>query len=84
MHCRALFNDEALEILGRKKNLRVLEGHASWKEHALDYKRVRGGFLVQERALPIAEIATWTVVTKRQPSDEERKNLMFAWRAVGA
>ncbi len=78
------FSDEALEILGRKKNLRVLEGHASWKDHALDYKRVRGGFLVQERARPMSEIGGWGVVTKRNPTDEERVNLTFAWRAVGS
>lgn len=79
------FTDEALEILGRKKNLRVLEGHAEWGKHALDYKRVRGGFLVQERAKPISsEIDGWTVVTKRQPTDEEKVNMAFAWRAVGS
>jgi phosphoribosylaminoimidazolecarboxamide formyltransferase/IMP cyclohydrolase len=78
------FSAEALEILGRKKNLRVLEGRAGWGKHALDYKRVRGGMLLQERAVPPAELAGWTVVTKRQPTDEERKNLMFAWRAVGS
>ena len=48
------FSDGAVEILGRKKNLRVLEGRASWGRGAgtntLDYKRVRGGVLVQERA----------------------------------
>jgi len=44
------FSPGALEILGRKKNLRVLEGQAKWRDHALDYKRVRGGFLAQERA----------------------------------
>ena len=44
------FSPGALEILGRKKNLRVLEGRARWREHSLDYKRVRGGFLAQERA----------------------------------
>jgi phosphoribosylaminoimidazolecarboxamide formyltransferase/IMP cyclohydrolase len=77
------YDDAALEILGRKKNLRVLEGRASWKDTALDYKRVRGGFLVQERARPTKEIGEWTVVTKRQPTDEERANLAFAWKAVG-
>jgi phosphoribosylaminoimidazolecarboxamide formyltransferase/IMP cyclohydrolase len=77
------FSDEALEILGRKKNLRVLEGRAAWGAHALDYKRVRGGLLLQERAVPPAELAGWTVVSKRQPTDDERKNLMFVWRAVG-
>jgi phosphoribosylaminoimidazolecarboxamide formyltransferase/IMP cyclohydrolase len=78
------FSEEALEVLGRKKNLRVLEGRARWRQHALDYKRVRGGFLLQERARPLTSITDWTVVTKRQPSDEERANLTFAWRAVGS
>jgi phosphoribosylaminoimidazolecarboxamide formyltransferase/IMP cyclohydrolase len=78
------FSEEALEVLGRKKNLRVLEGRARWREHALDYKRVRGGFLLQERARPLTSITDWTVVTRRQPSDEERANLTFAWRAVGS
>lgn len=78
------FTAEALEILGRKKNLRVLEGHAEWGDHALDFKRVRGGFLVQERAKVISELDGWTVVTKRQPTDEERVNMAFAWRAVGS
>ncbi len=78
------FDEAALEILGRKKNLRVLEGRASWSDTALDYKRVRGGFLVQERARPASVNAGWTVVTKRQPTDEERVDLNFAWRAVGS
>ncbi|MEP6905533.1 MAG: bifunctional phosphoribosylaminoimidazolecarboxamide formyltransferase/IMP cyclohydrolase, partial [Gemmatimonadales bacterium] len=78
------YSADALEILGRKKNLRVLAGRAEWGPHALDYKRVRGGMLLQERAVPAAELTGWTVVTKRPPDDAERKNLMFAWRAVGS
>ncbi|MEP6507391.1 MAG: bifunctional phosphoribosylaminoimidazolecarboxamide formyltransferase/IMP cyclohydrolase [Gemmatimonadales bacterium] len=78
------FDGAALEILGRKRNLRVLEGTAEWGDNALDYKRVRGGFLVQERAKPVATLDAWTVVTKRQPTDEEKVNLAFAWRAVGS
>ena len=77
------FSAGALEALGRKKNLRVLEGRAEWRPHALDYKRVRGGFLAQERADRDA-VEEWRVVTKRQPSDDELKDLKFAWRAVGS
>ena len=77
------FTAEALEILGRKKNLRVLEGTAAWNASALDYKRVRGGFLVQERAKPVSADTGWKVVTARQPTDDERVDLIFAWRAVG-
>ncbi len=78
------FSDGALEILGRKKNLRVLEGQAEWREHALDYKRVRGGFLAQERAARNASGEEWRVMTKRQPTEVELADLRFAWRAVGS
>ncbi len=78
------FTQGALEILGRKKNLRVLEGRAEWREHALDYKRVRGGLLAQERAAEDEKQDEWKVVTKRFPTDAETRDLQFAWRAVGS
>lgn len=78
------FSDEAVEILGRKKNLRILEGSGAWKKGALDFKRVRGGFLVQDRPPASLGDEEWTVVSARQPSDEERANLLFAWRAVSS
>jgi phosphoribosylaminoimidazolecarboxamide formyltransferase/IMP cyclohydrolase len=78
------FTPGALEILVRKKNLRVLEGRALWSPRALDYKRVRGGVLAQERAAAEIGDAGWTIVTKRAPTEEERVNLLFAWRAVAA
>jgi phosphoribosylaminoimidazolecarboxamide formyltransferase/IMP cyclohydrolase len=78
------FTNGALEILGRKKNLRVLEGRAQWRSHALDYKRVRGGLLVQERAPLAANEGEWRVVTARQPTEAEWWDLRFAWRAVGS
>jgi phosphoribosylaminoimidazolecarboxamide formyltransferase/IMP cyclohydrolase len=78
------FTAEALEILGRKKNLRVLAGEARWREHALDYKRVRGGLLAQERASLGASEKDWRVVSRRQPTEAEWWDLRFAWRAVGS
>jgi phosphoribosylaminoimidazolecarboxamide formyltransferase / IMP cyclohydrolase len=78
------FSEGAVEILGRKRNLRVLEGRATWGAHSLDYKRVRGGVLVQERASTTIDDSEWKVVTKRAPTPEEYKNLLFAWRAVAS
>jgi phosphoribosylaminoimidazolecarboxamide formyltransferase / IMP cyclohydrolase len=78
------FSSGALEILGRKKNLRVLEGRARWGTGALDYKRVRGGLLVQERPPAVIDDSAWRVVTARQPTDEEHRDLLFAWRAVAS
>jgi phosphoribosylaminoimidazolecarboxamide formyltransferase/IMP cyclohydrolase len=78
------FSEEAVEILGRKKNLRVLEGRASWPAHALDYKRVRGGVLVQERPHTVIDDEGWKLATTREPTAEERRDLLFVWRAVAA
>jgi phosphoribosylaminoimidazolecarboxamide formyltransferase/IMP cyclohydrolase len=78
------FADDALGVLREKKNLRVVRlpgGDATgW-----DYKRIRGGFLVQERsrAAQAADEAGWKVVTKRSPTDAEWRDLRFAWASVG-
>ncbi len=78
------FAPEAVEILGARKNLRVLEGRAAERRGALDVKRVRGGVLVQEKAPTMIDDAAWTVVTKRAPTVAERRDLLFAWRAVAS
>ncbi len=80
------FSPGALDALGQKKNLRVLEGRAQWRDHALDYKRVRGGFLAQDRAARDAagSEGEWRTVTRRQPTELELADLRFAWRAVGS
>jgi phosphoribosylaminoimidazolecarboxamide formyltransferase/IMP cyclohydrolase len=78
------FSDGALEVLGRKKNLRVLEGRARWLPSELDYKRVRGGLLVQQRPPAHIDDSGWKVVTKRQPTPQEHRDLLFAWRAVAS
>jgi len=78
------FSEGAVEILGRKKNLRVLEGDARWREGALDFKRVRGGLLAQQRApLPKSD-DVWKVVTERAPTEAEARDLAFAWKAVSS
>ncbi|MBL8996757.1 MAG: bifunctional phosphoribosylaminoimidazolecarboxamide formyltransferase/IMP cyclohydrolase [Gemmatimonadales bacterium] len=78
------FAPEALEVLSAKKNLRVLEGTATERGHSLDLKGVRGGLLVQERGAGFLDDAGWKVVTRRQPTSAELKDLLFAWRAVAS
>ena len=78
------FSEGAIEILGRKKNLRVLEGDARWAPGALDFKRVRGGFLAQERPPLATSDQVWKVVTERAPTDAEARDLAFAWKAVSS
>jgi phosphoribosylaminoimidazolecarboxamide formyltransferase / IMP cyclohydrolase len=78
------FSDAAIEILGRKQNLRILEGRATWPLDAVDFKRVRGGLLVQERPAAQIDDRNWRVVSARQPTPDEYRNLLFAWRAVAS
>ena len=77
------FDAAAREILGEKKNLRLLEVAGSGAE-GLDFKRVRGGFAVQRRPSPNVAEDGWRVVTRRAPTAEEMEDLRFAWRAVAA
>ncbi|HET9985311.1 MAG TPA: bifunctional phosphoribosylaminoimidazolecarboxamide formyltransferase/IMP cyclohydrolase [Longimicrobiales bacterium] len=79
------FTEEALELLRRKKNLRLIELPLQFgQEGELDYKRVRGGMLVQDRMRLVFREDAWRVVTKREPSEQEWRDLRFAWRVVAA
>jgi phosphoribosylaminoimidazolecarboxamide formyltransferase / IMP cyclohydrolase len=78
------FDADALEILGAKKNVRLLSiTTASGKYSAgFDFRRVAGGLLVQDRDTIPFDIRTAKIVTKRKPTEEEYQALDFAWRLV--
>jgi phosphoribosylaminoimidazolecarboxamide formyltransferase / IMP cyclohydrolase len=78
------FHDDALAVFGAKKQLRVVELPVSRSAGALDFKRVRGGFLVQDQFMFDPSDQGWTVVTERQPSEQEWNDLRFAWAAVAS
>jgi hypothetical protein len=78
------FAEEAVEILGRKKNLRVLEGKAPWPANGMDYKRVRGGVLVQDRARGATARQQWKVVTSRSPPPRNSAICSLRGRAVAS
>ena len=76
------FHDGALALFERKKNLRVIELPLPDNRPALDFKRVRGGFLVQDRFAVVTDESEWKAVTARKPDEAERRDLRFAWSAV--
>jgi phosphoribosylaminoimidazolecarboxamide formyltransferase / IMP cyclohydrolase len=78
------FHQEALAVFAAKKALRVIELPVSRGAASLDYKRVRGGFLVQDRFVFEPSDQSWTVPTQRRPSEAEWVDLHFAWAAVAA
>jgi phosphoribosylaminoimidazolecarboxamide formyltransferase/IMP cyclohydrolase len=77
---------DALAVFQEKKNVRVVELPRFPDEPTLDYKRVRGGFLVQDRFRysAVAEEAKWQIPTTRRPTDAQWNDLRFAWAAVGS
>ncbi|HOV42949.1 MAG TPA: bifunctional phosphoribosylaminoimidazolecarboxamide formyltransferase/IMP cyclohydrolase, partial [Syntrophothermus lipocalidus] len=75
------YDEEALEILRRKKNLRVLALPVE-VQSGLEVKSIEGGFVVQEADRHELLPAELTVVTDRVPTPEEMENLLFAWKVV--
>ncbi|MDX2121783.1 MAG: bifunctional phosphoribosylaminoimidazolecarboxamide formyltransferase/IMP cyclohydrolase, partial [Gemmatimonadota bacterium] len=78
------FHDEALAVLATKKNLRAVELPVFRGGAGFDFKRVRGGLLVQDRFVPDMSDTDWTVPTIRKPTDAEWSDLRFAWAAVAS
>jgi len=71
----------SIKILANKKNVRVLE-IGNWQNipQALDYKRVSGGLLVQDKDLGVIAEQDLKIVSKRVPNQNEIKDLLFAWK----
>ena len=79
------FDDEALAIMRKKKNLRILrlEGLGGGSAPAgMDMRSIPGGMLLQERDRLSDEEFRWEVVTPRAPSADEEKALRIAWRVA--
>ena len=76
------FEEEALTLLKKRKNLRILEMGSNRGISSLDVKTVQGGFLVQTRDSGGDDPSTWRCVTKRVPTLDEMEDLTFAWKAA--
>lgn len=76
------YDDAALEILMRKANVRILWNQERRRpvagEH--DFKRVRGGILVQDRDTGLEPREQMRVVTRQRPSEQQWGDLLFAMR----
>ncbi|MBT3363490.1 MAG: bifunctional phosphoribosylaminoimidazolecarboxamide formyltransferase/IMP cyclohydrolase [Chloroflexi bacterium] len=75
------YNDDALEYLKKKKDLRILLAKPS-DFKGYDFRRVEGGMLVQDADIYPEDKLEITTATKRQPTEQELKDLIFAFRAV--
>ncbi|NRA00369.1 MAG: bifunctional phosphoribosylaminoimidazolecarboxamide formyltransferase/IMP cyclohydrolase, partial [Myxococcales bacterium] len=77
------FSSDALELLKKKKNRRLLRFRPERIDRAeIDAKHVYGGLLVQTPDVEMADLAACEVVTQREPSSDERRAMAFGWRVV--
>jgi len=75
------FSDEALAILSKKKNLRLMVAKSGQGAESLqEVRSVIGGVLVQDRNITLGDIRSFKVVTKRQPTADEWAALLFGWK----
>jgi phosphoribosylaminoimidazolecarboxamide formyltransferase/IMP cyclohydrolase len=81
------FSQEALDILTKKKNIRLLklgdafaQGRTAESYH--NVTSVEGGMLVQDNDNLQIDASNLKVVTERAPTEEELKQLLFGWKVV--
>jgi|TARA_B110000908_G_scaffold170872_1_gene231754 phosphoribosylaminoimidazolecarboxamide formyltransferase/IMP cyclohydrolase len=74
---------EAIDVVTAKKNVRLLEC-GPWEKSVADYdlKRVNGGLLIQDRDLGVITEADLKIVSKRQPTETEIRDLLFTWKVA--
>ena len=87
------YTPEALAVFAAKANVRVLEipldgvqrhGKTAWDQgrNAHDVKRIGSGLLIQSADNQDVTAAEFKVVTKKQPTDAQLADLLFAWRVA--
>lgn len=77
------YKEEALEVLKKKKNLRLIEvGELKGVEKDYDLKKIVGGVLIQDRDILNIEEKDLKIVTRKKPTQDEIQSLLFGWKIV--
>jgi phosphoribosylaminoimidazolecarboxamide formyltransferase/IMP cyclohydrolase len=76
------FDGAALAVLSQKKNVRVLELALGHHHNDIDVKRVGAGWLIQTPDAQLLDESALRVVSKRQPTEQQMQDLLFAWRVA--
>lgn len=76
------FDEDALEILRSKKNLRILQVETDGYEieDEIEYKQISGGMLIQTADNHVLIAEDLKTVTKREPTEDEIRTMLFAWK----
>jgi len=76
------FEADAFAIFQRKKNLRILSVGESIMQPAWQLRSISGGLLMQETDACQIQLNDLQCVTTNQPTEQQRQDCLFAWRAV--
>jgi phosphoribosylaminoimidazolecarboxamide formyltransferase/IMP cyclohydrolase len=78
------YDDDALEVLSAKPNLRILDDRERRTPNMIEpnLRQVVGGMLVQDRDFDLEERGEMQVVTERRPTEAQWGELLFAWKVT--
>ena len=77
------FTKKSLDILSKKKNLRVLEvGNIEKRDQLLEVRNIVGGVIVQETDTSVLSRSELKTVTELEPSEEEINTMLFGWKVL--
>ena len=77
------YENSAIEIFSKKKNLRVLEiGKITPKAATTEFRYINGGLLVQESDVSVITLDDLKIVTKTKPSANDMETMLFAWKVL--
>ncbi|MBI5415466.1 MAG: bifunctional phosphoribosylaminoimidazolecarboxamide formyltransferase/IMP cyclohydrolase [Candidatus Omnitrophica bacterium] len=77
------FDGAALKMLSEKKNLRLIElDFARVADGGLDFKRVYGGLLLQQRDERGLQENELKAVTRKKPTRQQREAMLFGWKVI--
>jgi phosphoribosylaminoimidazolecarboxamide formyltransferase / IMP cyclohydrolase len=75
------FTDEALKLLRRKKNLRLIRMPAGYKEKA-DFKTIPGGFVYQSRDIRVFDVEAFELKAGKPLDKKEKADVEFGWKLI--
>ncbi len=77
--CAPGYTEDALNILKKKKDRRLLKQLKSVREERVAFKNIPGGIILQDADRATLDLSQLQTVTKKQPTKEEMDDLRFAW-----
>ncbi len=77
--CAPSYTEEAMQILRKKRDRRLLKQLKSIKVDRVNYRNIPGGAIVQDADRATLDKENLEVITERKPTDKEMNDLQFAW-----